>query len=68
MKEKIVDSVLLATKDVVEAVGSKSSAIAARDTAITVLIIVLAAVTFFAVRWGMKVYNAKKNGVDMSKF
>lgn len=35
------------------------------EVAITALILVLAGVTFLAVKWGMTIYNCKKYGVDI---
>lgn len=37
------------------------------EIAITALILVLAVVTFLAVKWGMTIYNCKKYGVDITK-
>lgn len=68
MKEQIFDTVALATQDVVATIGHYQDTIASRDFAIGILIVALASVTFLAVRWGMKVYNARKEGVDMSRF
>ena len=65
MKEQIIDTVALATKDVVEVIGHYQDTIASRDFAIGILIVALASVTFLAVRWCMKVYNAKKNGIEI---
>ena len=65
MKEQIIDTVALATKDVVEVIGHYQDTIASRDFAIGILIVALASVTLLAVRWGMKVYNAKKNGIEI---
>ena len=65
MKEQIIDTVALATQDVVNTIGHYQDKIASRDFAIGILIVALAAVTFLAVRWGMKVYNYKKNGLSI---
>lgn len=63
MKEQIIDTVALATQDVVATIGHYQDKIDTLETAVTVAIVAFAAVTFLAVRWGMKVYNAKKNGI-----
>ena len=65
MKEQIIDTVALATQDVVATIGHYQDTIASRDFAIGILIVALASVTFLAVRWGMKVYNYKKNGIEI---
>lgn len=36
-----------------------------RDTTITILILLLAAAVFGCTYFGMKVYNAKKNGMEL---
>ena len=65
MKEQIVDTVALATQDVVEVIGHYQDKIDTLETVVTVAIVAFAAVTFLAVRWGMKVYNYKKNGIEI---
>lgn len=65
MKEQIIDTVALATKDVVEVIGHYQDKIDTLETVVTVAVVAFAAVTFLAVRWGMKVYNAKKNGLSI---
>ena len=65
MKEQIIDSVALATKEVVEVIGHYQDKIETLETVVTVAIMAFAAVSFLAVRWGMKVYNAKKNGIEI---
>ncbi len=68
MKEQIIDTVALATQDVVDTIGVYLDKIDTLETVATVAIVAFAAVTFLAVRWGMKVYNARKEGIDMSRF
>lgn len=68
MKEQIIDTVTLAAKDVVAAIGHYQDRIDTLETAGVFAMLAFAAATFLAVRWGMKVYNARKNGVDMSKY
>ena len=63
MKEQIIDTVALATEDVVATIGHYQDKIDTLETVVTVAIVAFAAVTLLAVRWGMKVYNAKKNGI-----
>ena len=63
MKEQIIDTVALATEDVVATIGHYQDKIDTLETVVTVAIAAFAAVTLLAVRWGMKVYNAKKNGI-----
>lgn len=65
MKEQIIDSVALATKDVVEVIGHYQDKIATLETVVTVAIVAFAAVSFLAVRWGMKIHNYKKNGLSI---
>lgn len=65
MKEQIIDSVALATKEVVEVIGHYQDKIETLETVVTVAIVAFAAATFLAVRWGMKIYNAKKNGIEI---
>lgn len=65
MKEQIIDSVALATKDVVEVIGHYQDKIATLETVVTVAIVAFAAVTFLAVKWGMTIRNAKKNGIEI---
>lgn len=57
MKEQIIDTVALATKDVVEVIGHYQDKIDTLETVVTIAVVAFAAVTFLAVRWGMKVYN-----------
>lgn len=63
MKEQILDTVALATQDITATVAHYQDKIDTLETAVTFVVLAFAAVTFLAVRWGMKVYNAKKNGV-----
>ena len=65
MKEQIIDTVALATQDVVDVIGHYQDKIDTLETVVTVAIVAFAAVTFLAVRWGMKVYNYKKNGIEI---
>ena len=65
MKEQIVDTVALATQDVVDTIGVYLDKIDTLETVVTVAVVAFAAVTFLAVRWGMKVYNYKKNGIEI---
>ena len=65
MKEQIVDTVALATQDVVEVIGHYQDKIDTLETVVTVAVVAFAAVTLLAVRWGMKVYNYKKNGIEI---
>ncbi len=65
MKEQIIDTVALATKDVMLTIGHYQDKIATLETVVTVAIVAFAAVTFLAVRWGMKIHNYKKNGLSI---
>lgn len=68
MKEQMIDTVTLATQDITAAVAHYQDKIDALETAVTFVVLAFAAAAFLAVRWGMKVYNAQKNGVDMGKY
>lgn len=68
MEEQIIDSVALATQDVVNTIGHYQSQINTLETVVTMVFVAFAAVAFLAVRWGMKVYNAKKNNINMEKY
>lgn len=63
MKEEMIDTVALATRDVAAAIGHCQDKIDTLETAVTLAVVALAVVTFLAVRWGIKVYNARKNGI-----
>lgn len=68
MKEQIFDTVALATQDVVATIGHYQDKVATLETVVTVAFVAFAAAAFLAVKWGMAVHNAKKNGVDMSRY
>lgn len=63
MKEQILDTVALTTQDITATVAHYQDKIDTLETAVTFVVLAFAAATFLAVRWGMKVYNAKKNGI-----
>lgn len=63
MKEQILDTVALAAHDITATVAHYQDKIDTLETAVTFVVLAFAAATFLAVRWGMKVYNAKKNGI-----
>ena len=63
MKEQILDTVALAAQDITATVAHYQDKIDPLKTVVTGAIIAFTAVTFLAVRWGMKVYNYKKNGI-----
>ena len=65
MKEQIIDTVALATKDVMLTIGHYQDKIATLETVVTVAIVAFAAVSFLAVKWGMTIRNAKKNGIEI---
>lgn len=68
MKEQILDTVTLAAQDITATIAHYQDKIDTLETVVTVAVLAFAAVTFLAVRWGMKVYNARRNGVDMGKY
>lgn len=68
MKEQIFDTVALATQDAAATIDHCLETIYTLETVVTFAVLAFAAVTFLAVRWGMKVYNAKKDGVDMHRY
>lgn len=65
MKEQLLDTVALATQDVVDTIGVYLDKIDTLEMVVTVAVVAFAAVTLLAVRWGMKVYNYKKNGIEI---
>ena len=68
MKEQMIDTVTLAAQDITATIAHYQDKIDTLETAVTVAVLAFAATAFLAVRWGMKVYNAKKSGVDMGKY
>lgn len=65
MKEQLLDTVALATQDVVDAVGVYLDKIETLETVVTIESVLLG-VAVIAVTWlGMKIYNYKKNGVEI---
>lgn len=63
MKETM-DTVALATQDVVNTIEHYQSKVSMLETTVTVAIIALIVVLFLAIKWGMTIRNAKKNGVQ----
>ena len=63
MKEQILDTVALAAQDITATVAHYQDKIDTLEPVVTGAIVAFTAVTFLAVRWGMKVYNYKKNGI-----
>ena len=65
MKEQIIDTVALATKDVVEVIGHYQDKIDTLETVVTVESVLLGAAVFVATWLGMKIHNYKKNGIEI---
>lgn len=60
----MIDS-LMTKQTAMQVVTELQDKIDGRDTTITILILLLAAAVFGCAYFGMKVYNAKKNGMEL---
>lgn len=60
----MIDS-LMTKQAAIQVVTELQDKIDGRDTTITILILLLAAAVFGCTYFGMKVYNAKKNGLEL---
>lgn len=65
MKEQIIDTVALATQDVVDTIGVYLDKIDTLETVVTVESVLLGAAVIVATWLGMKIHNYKKNGLSI---